>query len=111
MNFLTRALAVQKCYSGFGAAFIPKQGDLAMTRVKRPAKRKRSRTALPVLGAAGVSLAMTGGALAAAPAEKAPAPGNAQTPVITLGEEELSDVSLSTFFVFDREGRTSQRSG
>jgi hypothetical protein len=31
--------------------------------------------------------------------------------VITLGEEELSDVSLSKFFVFDRESTAASRLG
>jgi hypothetical protein len=79
-----------------------------MARAKQVSKRKRSTKALPVWGAAGMSLAMVGGASATgvAPAEK----GSTQRtlPVITLGEEELSDVSLSKFFVFDRQ-RTSPR--
>ena len=36
-----------------------------MARTKQASKRKRSRTALPVWGAAGVSLAMAGSASAA----------------------------------------------
>jgi hypothetical protein len=80
-----------------------------MARAKPASKRKRIRKALP-WGAAGLSLAMAGGASAGvAPAEK----GSSQRtlPVITLGEEELSDVSLSKFFVFDREGATAARLG
>jgi hypothetical protein len=82
-----------------------------MARAKQVSKRKRSQKALPVWGAAGMSLAMAGGASATgvAPAEK----GSSQRtlPVITLGEEELSDISLSKFFVFDREGATAARLG
>jgi len=57
--------------------------------------RKRRNKAAPVLGAAGL-LALAGTAYAKTP----PA---TSTPVL-LGEEEVSDVSLSTFHVFDREG-------
>jgi hypothetical protein len=54
---------------------------------------------------------MAGGASATgvAPAEKASS--RHTLPVITLGEEELSDVSLSKFFVFDRESSAAARLG
>jgi hypothetical protein len=56
-----------------------------------------------------MSLAMAGGASAAvAPTANAPSHGTALTPVTVLGEEEISDVSLSTFYIFDKElGGTS----
>lgn len=52
-----------------------------------------------------------GGASAAivGPAEDIPTDNTA--PVITLGEEEISDVSLATFFVFDKENAGAHRSG
>jgi hypothetical protein len=53
------------------------------------------------LGAAGVSLAMTGAASATAPATNVPSQDNARR--FILSEEEISDVSLATFHVFDRE--------
>jgi hypothetical protein len=83
----------------------------AMARAKPVSKRKHSRKALPVWGAAGMSLAMVGGASATgvAPAEKGSS--HRVLPVITLGDEELSDVSLSKFFVFDRESTASSRLG
>jgi hypothetical protein len=80
-----------------------------MARAKQPAKRKRSKIALPAWGAAGMSLAMAGGASAAvAPTADVPSQGPSLTPITTLGEEEISDVSLATFYVFDKElGGTS----
>ena len=79
-----------------------------MARKKRDkGKRKYRRTALPLLGAAGASLAMAGTASAAAvPAANLPPHSKTTHPVIILGEEELSDVTLATFYVFgrDREG-------
>ena len=75
-----------------------------MARAKQVSKRKGPKVALPVWGAAGMSLAMAGGASAGvAPTADTSSKHNALPSVVTLGEEELSDVSLSTFFVFDRE--------
>jgi hypothetical protein len=56
-----------------------------------------------------MSLAMAGGASAAvAPTANTQAQSPAMTPVTVLGEEEIADVSLSTFYVFDKElGGTS----
>jgi hypothetical protein len=71
-----------------------------MTQARRSSKRKSRKAAL-ALGAAGVSLAMTGGASATAPATHEPSQDNARR--LILSEEEISDVSLATFQVFDRE--------
>jgi hypothetical protein len=73
-----------------------------MAHAKQASKRKTRRTTLPVVGAAGVSLAVAGGASATAPAD-APAQDTSQRPAVFLGEEELLDVSLATFYVFDKE--------
>ena len=73
-----------------------------MARAKQASKRKRSKTALPVWGAAGCLWRWRA-------AHRPPLCDGEKTtpqptlPVITLGEEELSDVTLSKFFVFDRE--------
>jgi hypothetical protein len=58
---------------------------------------------LPFVGAAGVSLAFAGGASATAPTEPTPPQDTTPRPVITLGEEEISDVNLGTFYLFDKE--------
>ena len=71
-----------------------------MTKAKRSSRRKRAKAAL-AWGAAGVSLAMTGAASASAPATTVPSQDNARR--LILAEEEISDVSLATFQVFDRE--------
>src|SRR6516165_4991012 len=68
-------------------------------------KRKASRSALHVWGAAGLSLAMAGSASANAPAVDGPSPDSAKR--IVLSEEEIADVSLGTFYVFDREREAS----
>jgi len=73
-----------------------------MAHSKRASKRKRRRIALPVLGAAGASLAVAGGASATVPIANVPSQDNPPLP-ITLYEEEIFDVNLATFYVFDRE--------
>jgi hypothetical protein len=79
-----------------------------MARTKQPARRKRSKVALPAWGAAGMSLAMAGGASAAVAPADVPPQSPTLTPITTLSESEVSDVSLATFYVFDKElGGTS----
>jgi hypothetical protein len=79
-----------------------------MAHAKQASKRKRGNTALPAMGIAGVSLALAGGASAAVrPATDIPSWATGPLHEITLGEEELSDVSLATFYVFDNENRQS----
>jgi len=51
-----------------------------------------------------MSLAMVGGASAAvAPTANVPWQGASLTPITALGESEVSDMSLATFCVFDKE--------
>ena len=70
---------------------------------KRSSKRKRRSKTLPALGFAGVSLSMASGACASTSEASANTPPPSQSNEIILGEEELSDVSLATFYVFDKE--------
>jgi hypothetical protein len=74
-----------------------------MARSKQASKRKGRTRTLPVVGAAGVSLAFASGASANAVTEHTLPQGIAPHPSITLGEEELSDVNLGTFYVLDQE--------
>ena len=82
-----------------------------MPRVKQASKRKRVTKAVPALGAVGLTFSLVGGASASA----VPTAGSPQTPdmapghEITLGEEEISDVSLATFYVFDKENEGTLR--
>jgi hypothetical protein len=71
-----------------------------------PTKPKRKRKVLPALGAAGLSLTLASAASAAAIGEQTAdaLTRNANvTHEISLSEEEISDVSLATFYVFDNE--------
>jgi hypothetical protein len=70
---------------------------------KRSSKRKRRSKALPALGFAGVSFSMASGACASISEASANTPPPSQGNELFLGEEELSDVSLATFYVFDKE--------
>ena len=77
--------------------------------VKQASKRKRvAKAAVPALGAAGLTFSLAGGASAST----LPAADTAQklnfspTQGVLLGEEEIADVSLSTFHLFDKEQGT-----
>jgi hypothetical protein len=76
-----------------------------MANAKRRSKRNIGKAAL-ALGAAGVSFAMTGSASATAPPTH-DSRDNARR--VFLGEEEISDVSLATFHVFDKENESLLR--
>lgn len=77
-----------------------------MPRVKQAPKRKRvTKAAVPALGAAGLTFSLVGGASASTvPAADMPQTQKyAPTHAITLGDEEIADVSLATFHLFDKE--------
>lgn len=77
-----------------------------MPRVKQASKKKRvTRTAVPALGAAGLTFSLAGGASASGvpTGDVQQRPNFAPGLVIALGEEELADVSLATFHLFDNE--------
>lgn len=75
-----------------------------MSQTKRASKGKRPSKAVSVLGIAGASLAAsTSGSLADLSLAEIPSRNTAPFQAITLGEEEISDVSLATFHLFDTE--------
>ena len=77
-----------------------------MSRMKQTSKRKSvARAAMPALGAAGLTFSLAGSASATAvPAVDTPQNANV-TPsqAFKLGDEEIADVSLATFHLFDKE--------
>lgn len=77
------------------------------------ATKKRVKAALPALGAAGLTFSMVGGASAATVPANDVAQSTNYSPnhQITLGEEEVADVSLATFYVFDKEGTAAAKEG
>ena len=71
-----------------------------MTQTNRTAQRKRRSKVVLALGAAGLSLSLASSASAAVGGMN----GAGSAPVSKqVYEEEISDVSLATFHVFDRE--------
>jgi hypothetical protein len=76
-----------------------------MSHAKQVSKRTRRRKAVPILGAAGLSLSLVSGASAATggPGAAMPTRNAGVGHEITLREEEISGVSLATFYVFDKE--------
>ena len=85
-----------------------------MSHAKQDSKRKRRSKAVPLLGAAGLSLSLASGASATTTADPAADPLTRNTGVsheITLDEEEISDVSLATFYVLDKENAGTLRPG
>jgi hypothetical protein len=84
-----------------------------MPQVKQASKRKRVTKAVPALGAAGLTFSLVGGASAAvAPVTDVPqTPNYSPSQAFTLGEEEIADVSLATFYVFDKENTAAAQGG
>jgi hypothetical protein len=73
---------------------------------KQVSKRKRiTKAAVPALGAAGLTFSLAGGASASAlpNADTQQKLNFSPTQSVLLGEEEIADVSLSTFHLFDKE--------
>src|SRR5262249_3342722 len=109
--------------------------EWTMPQAKQTSKLKRRSKALPVLGAAGLSLSLASAASAVPTGlgdMPTPKSGTDNTDVndnthvslapfhafdkesegtgVTLDEEEISDVSLATFYVFDKETEGTARS-
>jgi hypothetical protein len=84
-----------------------------MSRPKQAAQPKRARKAVPVLGAAGLSLSLASGVSLAstAPSLDAMTPNAGASRELILHEEEIFDESLATFHVFDKEGARPFRAG
>jgi hypothetical protein len=84
-----------------------------MARTKQASKRNRRSKAVPVLGAAGLSLSLASGVSASISGQAADVTLQNTSPnhEIFLGEEEISDVNLSTFYVFDHENDATLKDG
>ena len=78
-----------------------------MSRLKKSAKRKTRGKAVPVLGIAGLTLLAGASAALAHPSLDQTTHGRGNN--VVLSEEEISDVSLATFYVVDREGQGGAR--
>jgi hypothetical protein len=82
-----------------------------MSRVKQASKRKRvtKAAAVPALGAAGLGLSLAGSASASTlpTADVSESLNTVASQRFVLGEEEIADVSLATFHLFDKENGKS----
>src|SRR5712671_1471649 len=83
-----------------------------MPRVKQASKQKRTTKvpAVKMLGAAGLGLSLVGNASASTMSTAGIPQSDNTSPNqrFVLGEEEMADVSLATFYVFDRENVSSR---
>jgi hypothetical protein len=81
--------------------------------VKRASKRKRRGKTIPALGAAGLSLTLASEASLAAtvPALDTMTRKAGMSHEIILREEEIFDVTLASFYVFDKERAGAFRAG
>ena len=81
-----------------------------MPHTKQASKRRSRAKTVTVLGVAG-ALSLAGGESRAAVSAAGDIPTENTAPLVTLGEEEISDVSLSTFYVFDNENAAAHHRG
>src|ERR1700756_5224784 len=79
-----------------------------MSRLKQVSRRTRLTKAVgvPALGAAGLGLSLVGSASALANVDVPQSLNTTQNQRFILREEEIADVSLATFHVFDKENGT-----
>lgn len=85
--------------------------DVTMPRVKQAAKQARTTkaSAVTALGAAGLGFSLAGSASASTmPTADIPQSDNTSSNQrLVLGDEEMADVSLATFYLFDKENAGS----
>src|SRR5215467_1381846 len=83
---------------------MPQQtGELRhMSKSSSKKSKRRSKAVVPALGITGLSLSLASGATASI-GEATTVGSTTQPQEIFLGEEEVFDTSLSTFFTFDKE--------
>ena len=84
----------------------PSGKETTMPRMKKAAKENRTSKAAAVtaLGAAGLGLSLVGSASASTmPAAIPQSDNTSSNQRFVLGEEEMADISLATFHLFDKE--------
>src|SRR5271169_123206 len=84
---------------------VTRREDASMRRVKQASRKKRTAKAVTVLGAAGLGLSLFGSASGSTmrTADIPQSDNTSPNQRFVLGEEEMQDVSLATFHLFDRE--------
>ena len=94
------------CRQWAGERSVAAREASAVAQTKQASKRSRQKAALPLMGAAGATLVLGGASatpLTLSSAAVVPSQDQAPSHEVILGEEEIADVSLATFYVFDRE--------
>src|SRR5271154_595753 len=98
-SFAERKLATPSAFT--------RREDASMRRAKQASRKKRTTKAatVTVLGAAGLGLSLFGSASGSTmrTADIPQSDNTSPNQRIVLGEEEMQDVSLATFHLFDRE--------
>jgi hypothetical protein len=74
-----------------------------MSRAKKSTKRKVRSKTMPVLGVAGMTFSLLTGGSAALAHPSLENSSGARSDNVVLKDEEVSDVTLATFYAFDRE--------
>jgi len=74
-----------------------------MRLVKQASRKKRATKVAAVAGAAGLSLSLFGSASGSTMPDIPQSNNTSPNQRFVLGEEEMQDVSLATFHLFDRE--------
>jgi hypothetical protein len=80
---------------------------MSCSKQRSKVTKRRRKAVSAALGVAGALLA-TGASASTAPTGNIPAQSTA---LVILAEEEFSDVSLATFYVFDKENAAAHQSG
>jgi hypothetical protein len=82
-----------------------------MSKPSLKKSKRRSKAIVPALGITGLSLSLASGATASTGEATTNFASTSQPHGLFLGEEEISDVSLSTFYVFDKENAAQPQLG
>src|SRR5580693_4847851 len=108
-RFIAKVTLARRFHRGHARQAISQEltEEATMSRVKQASKQKRTTKAAAgkVLGAAGLSFSLVGSASASKmPTASIPQSDNTSpNQRFVLSEEEMVDVSLATFYVFDKE--------
>jgi hypothetical protein len=108
-RFIAKVTLARRFHRGHSCEAISQEltEEATMSRVKQASKQKRTTkaAAVKVLGAAGLSFSLVGNTSASTmPTASIPQPDNiSPNQRFVLSEEEMADVSLATFYVFDKE--------
>src|SRR6201991_786619 len=108
-RFMAKVTLARRFHRGHSCEAISQEltEEATMSRVKQASKQKRTTkaAAAKLLGATGLGFSLVGNTSASTmPTASIPQPDNiSPNQRFVLSEEEMADVSLATFYLFDRE--------